>query len=383
MAPKREGKGTNPGNKKIKKETQKVQSKQTDAKPSPKSKKSQVAATAEPSNESQDAEDEDATPEPPPWKEAEIPPYPDCEKHPEGRNRRKCNAHQHMLATPLKKYPPALQLKPGRKGDCFFHSQSDHMQDQYVFVKMGGKILQKTCRKQRWMRFTPYDDHTTRCKCVAPEETSSFGLKFLEIGATDGVYLSNTLFFESQMGWRGLCIEGSPDAYALLRQNRPGCVSLNAVIADPAKTSNVSTFYSFGTGKDVADGWRVGMSCMHGFGKCKTAEDAEKLATEMNTIVTTSTVPVHKLGDLFHKHGFTEVTYMSVDVEGAESTVLGTIDFTKIHGRTLVGVEGKSNWVKKVMEAANFTKVNSLEDKKRGWRTPPEQDTFYARISMT
>merc|ERR550514_737965 len=116
------------------------------------------------------------------------------------------------------------------------------------------------------MRFTPYDDHTTRCKCVAPEEASSFGNKFLEIGATDGVYLSNTLFFESQMGWRGLCIEGSPTSYALLRQNRPGCVNVNAVIGDPDKIGAAKTFYSFD--QDLAvdggnvGGWQIGMSCM-------------------------------------------------------------------------------------------------------------------------
>ena len=43
---------------------------------------------------------------------------------------------------------------------------------------------------------------------------------FVEIGAYDGVTLSNTLLFERHLGWSGLCIEPLPSAFEKLRTNR-------------------------------------------------------------------------------------------------------------------------------------------------------------------
>ena len=30
---------------------------------------------------------------------------------------------------------------------------------------------------------------------------------FVELGASDGVFMSNSLFFERELGWKGICIE--------------------------------------------------------------------------------------------------------------------------------------------------------------------------------
>jgi len=43
---------------------------------------------------------------------------------------------------------------------------------------------------------------------------------FLDIGAHDGIYLSNTLLLEKRYGWNGICIEGNPDTFVDLQQNR-------------------------------------------------------------------------------------------------------------------------------------------------------------------
>jgi hypothetical protein len=36
---------------------------------------------------------------------------------------------------------------------------------------------------------------------------------FLEIGACDGLMVSNTLFFEKQLNWNGILIEANPYQY--------------------------------------------------------------------------------------------------------------------------------------------------------------------------
>src|SRR5439155_26700748 len=49
---------------------------------------------------------------------------------------------------------------------------------------------------------------------------------FVDVGAYDGVALSNTCYFEKELGWSGICIEPNPLAFESLSQNRK-CVSLN------------------------------------------------------------------------------------------------------------------------------------------------------------
>jgi len=55
--------------------------------------------------------------------------------------------------------------------------------------------------------------------------------RFLDIGAHDGVRFSNTLFFEEELGWEGICIEPLPDVFGRLSANRKA-ICLNCCIAD-------------------------------------------------------------------------------------------------------------------------------------------------------
>lgn len=43
---------------------------------------------------------------------------------------------------------------------------------------------------------------------------------FLDIGAYDGVYFSNSLTLEKSLGWEGICIEPNPLVYGQLKSNR-------------------------------------------------------------------------------------------------------------------------------------------------------------------
>lgn len=46
----------------------------------------------------------------------------------------------------------------------------------------------------------------------------------IEIGAVDGIYISNTLHFE-QIGWNALCIEPNPTYFESLKNNRKNCLN--------------------------------------------------------------------------------------------------------------------------------------------------------------
>ena len=54
---------------------------------------------------------------------------------------------------------------------------------------------------------------------------------FIDIGANDGVFLSNTLFFEKTLKWDGLAIEPLPVTFKKLKANRE-CTVVNACVND-------------------------------------------------------------------------------------------------------------------------------------------------------
>lgn len=41
---------------------------------------------------------------------------------------------------------------------------------------------------------------------------------FFDIGAHDGVSLSNTYFFEKELGWSGICLEPIPEVFERLKK---------------------------------------------------------------------------------------------------------------------------------------------------------------------
>lgn len=64
---------------------------------------------------------------------------------------------------------------------------------------------------------------------------------FIDIGALDGIHLSNTYSFE-QAAWKGLCVEAHPDYIPLLTKNRPGSQVVHAAVSFEDRKS--TKFYS-------------------------------------------------------------------------------------------------------------------------------------------
>ena len=50
---------------------------------------------------------------------------------------------------------------------------------------------------------------------------------FVEIGAVDGIEISNTYLLETKYNWKGICVEAIPDKFEKLVKNRPNskCIS--------------------------------------------------------------------------------------------------------------------------------------------------------------
>eukprot|EP01126_Amoeba_proteus_P046644 TRINITY_DN5280_c0_g1_i11.p1 TRINITY_DN5280_c0_g1~~TRINITY_DN5280_c0_g1_i11.p1 ORF type:complete len:326 (-),score=61.45 TRINITY_DN5280_c0_g1_i11:175-1152(-) len=137
---------------------------------------------------------------------------------------------------------------------------------------------------------------------------------FVDIGAGDGKHLSSTLPFESTLNWKGICIEGNPLLYPLLRKHRPFCSTVPAVVSslDSVKFLQIDGKGSSGSGIwDVIPSKfknRLLRGIHQGSFMCLQSSGLQGILDEL---------------DLHH------IDYLSVDVSGGERWVLESIDWQK------------------------------------------------------
>lgn len=132
---------------------------------------------------------------------------------------------------------------------------------------------------------------------------------FLEMGAHDGAWFSNTKFFEDELGWSGVLIEPNPDSFAKLRNNRPRSQCYQFAVSE---TEGEVEFYKNGvvssvkqnTSQEFFDGWHKG----HDISVIK--------------------VPSRRLGSILGHAGVKRIDFWSLDIEGSEVDALKTMDWT-------------------------------------------------------
>lgn len=145
---------------------------------------------------------------------------------------------------------------------------------------------------------------------------------FVEIGAYNGIHLSNSYFFEKELEWQGLCVEPIPEAFEELIKNRScicvqGCVAAESGIVDFLRLTGVSTLLS-----GVVDKYDP---------KHLERIDREQSLFPEEVFKNIIQVNCYTLNDLLEKNKFYNVDYLSIDTEGGELSILKSIDFQKFH----------------------------------------------------
>ena len=136
---------------------------------------------------------------------------------------------------------------------------------------------------------------------------------FVEVGATNGVLLSNTWLLEREFGWQGICVEPNPSFLKELRVNR-SCRTVGDCVGAV-------------TGEDVefilADVYG-GIAHYAGEDSHKGKRDAYRAAGEVIRMTTVS------LNDLLIKYGAPRrIDYLSIDTEGNEFPILNAFPFDR------------------------------------------------------
>jgi FkbM family methyltransferase len=137
---------------------------------------------------------------------------------------------------------------------------------------------------------------------------------YIDIGANDGKEINNTIIFE-QLGWEGICVEPLPDVFEKLRNNRR-CDCFNVAIAN---VSGDSLEFIKAAGVEVLSGLSAQMTEVH-----------KKRITNENGKLEKIYVKTLTFDDLMRNYpNIRHIDFMSIDVEGAEFSIIKAIDFKK------------------------------------------------------
>ncbi|XP_042222401.1 uncharacterized protein LOC121866771 [Homarus americanus] len=143
---------------------------------------------------------------------------------------------------------------------------------------------------------------------------------FVEAGALDGEYLSNTLWLERHRGWTGLLVEAEPDSYATLRKKHRRAWSSPACLAiKPYPHTTVITSFR-----------RKGRSSNWKDRGAARIEEKPAMAGEGPGYKTYHTAQCFPAVTFLLALNVTRVHFFSLDVEGVEMGILHSFPFDRI-----------------------------------------------------
>jgi len=139
---------------------------------------------------------------------------------------------------------------------------------------------------------------------------------FIDIGAYDGVSLSNTYYLEKELGWTGICFEPIPNIFNKLEKNR-NCVKIMAGVSN--KSGPEIFTYIIGHG-EMLSGITQDYDTKH-----------LQLIKEVGGINEELSLKTVVLDDILEEYKIYEIDYLSLDTEGSELKILKSINWDKFN----------------------------------------------------
>jgi len=187
--------------------------------------------------------------------------------------------------------------------------------------------------------------------------------RYVDIGACNGVHLSNTCLFY-RMGFRGVLVEANPLLLDRIAQARPADKLIHAgIVPSQMVGSSPLNFHVMNS------------NAMGTFSEKQVGE----LKQEGYTVEQIIPVPVMTLDELLAQHAPGPVHLLSLDVEGLDESILEDCDLTShrpdiICVETLTGTGKKNNAINQRLKTAGYhqvadTVVNSIFVREESWQS--------------
>lgn len=174
---------------------------------------------------------------------------------------------------------------------------------------------------------------------------------FVDIGANDGVEISNTHQLETEYGWTGIAVEPIPSVFEKLRANRR-CHLVNGCVTPQAGRAK---FIEMVGGTHMLSTLAINDTGL-------TARRLRKSAKRHGADLREIDVSCHTFESLLAEFSVQAVDFLSLDIEGGELEVLKSIDFDKTPVKT-ISVENNyyTRDIRDYLESQGFVYVGTFK----------------------
>lgn len=170
---------------------------------------------------------------------------------------------------------------------------------------------------------------------------------YVDVGANDGLIVSNTAHFDLNLGWKGICVEPHPRAFTELEKNRPNAINLNLCISE---NEGEVDFLSVSGYAEMLSGIYDSYHPEH---KIRIDSEIQNHGGSKELIKIKS----KPLKQIFKENFVNKVDYLSIDTEGSEYEILSSIDFDKVDIRVISTENSSKKDIKKFLQQKNYTLI--------------------------
>ena len=180
---------------------------------------------------------------------------------------------------------------------------------------------------------------------------------FLEIGAADGVYISNTILLEKKFKWNGVLAEPLKRFYKSLKNNRKAKIETNVVYS---RSNKELLFREVPNSKNSS----VLFSTIDKY----SSSDFHFESRMKGTLLKLNTI---SLNDLLTKYNSPKIIdYLSIDTEGSEYEILKSFNFKKYIFKVITcehNYTGNREKIYKLLTSNGYKRVLKEISKEDDW----------------
>lgn len=174
---------------------------------------------------------------------------------------------------------------------------------------------------------------------------------FVDIGAHNGISLSNTFFFEKELNWTGLCIEPNPRLYNILCENRSS-ININGCAW---YENDVKIFR-------LIEGYSEMLSGILDSYDQKHIDRIERECIDKNSKYIDVEVQCYDINKLLIDNKLKNIDLVSIDTEGSEYEILKCIDYDLINiGVIVVENNYKENNVENFLKSKGYKLYSKIK----------------------
>ena len=182
---------------------------------------------------------------------------------------------------------------------------------------------------------------------------------FIDIGASDGISLSNTFLLEKNYNWSGICIEPILNDFNILITNRKNSICINKAIYNISDIKMKFAIKNFNMCSGLVETMDNQVTIDN------TVYD-RSVNNDLKEIVDVYTITLNDL--LERNNAPTYIDYLSLDTEGSEFEILKSVDLKKYKFGIIDVehnfVEPRRTQIRNLLEnnGYKFNKENNFDD---------------------